>query len=287
MVLVEEAIKIVQPTVVLLLGRDKSSNVSQIHKNNGTSRREVASIIHSDAIKMSSPHAKIEHVYFENNAKCRCLSTSSIRKMSITCHFVQSCPDPTIPLKILDDFDSVANSKYWSLDPPFSLRQPYIIPFSGAQLRLMNFRVSHRLVGDAIKGTIVALSTEAMDKTLSRHTSSEIRCIFPAIDRAVAHQSIRGNVLGLGLVRGVNANASLMYIVTPPYIPHEDLRSVCTFIRSSYIETPLIMLTCGSSGASDTFIPYTTRALSSDVKGVAANSRLNLLRKKHKLDNLD
>lgn len=280
----KETVEVIQPTVVFLVnrGRMEEAHCRRACQNMSGKIHEESDLQIVDSVKRSAPHAAIKRIsYRRRNTTCKCLSAPNIRKMSLINHLTQSYPDTTVALKILNEEAAAGVSSFWNTNPSFCSRQPRIVPFAHVQIKFMDLQIAPSLVSRALNGTIVFLSTEAAISPFPEQFESTLR-VAP-MSLSASHKVTLEKVLGLGLIRGMDAKSSLIYIITPPYIPQADLTSVRTLIRSPHIETPLYILAFGRTKASAFPPPYTTRPVPKTVKGAAVNKRFNLLRKRHKL----
>eukprot|EP01083_Nonionella_stella_P113916 336296_1 len=150
--------------------------------------------------------------------------------------------------------------------------RPYVVPFRSVEICFLHEQVQPDHILNALNGTIVSLAVRNSDISEcsvcpSIETNDGLKCHFA---------SPICNSLGLGLIRAIDTEKKLFYVLTP--IPSDQLTSVNLFLRGN-IETPLSFMFQACDWQASPYL--TSEALvASAIGSVPMKSRQNIVRGK-------
>jgi len=185
------------------------------------------------------------------------LSAVQRRELQLVNYFDRSLNPSTGP------YDAPANGK--PVARGLQALFPYMVGFGDVGVGFMPSDVSPALALHALNGSIVALCFQEDQETEeSQHGLRIVRGSAPVCP-----------CLGLGIVRAVDPEAQLLFLLTP--VPELQLRNVNLLLKGR-VEMPAVLLGDDISMP----VPYlTTDTLTRVQGGGTQQTRKNMLRKKH------
>ncbi|KND01333.1 polynucleotide 5'-hydroxyl-kinase [Spizellomyces punctatus DAOM BR117] len=178
---------------------------------------------------------------------------------------------------------------WWSFHEAITARVPYQVPFKSLKIRFMHGEVPFSQTFHALNGCVVAL---VIDQT-AYETPQNVSSTVEISDEDVYHEAAKSlrivpsqiplipashNCVGLGLVRSIDIETGVFYIVTGP-IPPKQLAEVNMLVRGAAMEIPVNLVTAGYEN-SRAHLPYTTHLASEGIGSLAWRTRHNLLRRR-------
>lgn len=155
---------------------------------------------------------------------------------------------------------------------------PYMVPIAAVSIRIMNSAVSPNFTLLALNGALVGLlaAPQYRNHTQRQQQSTQIDGEDGSSHTQIVPHCLPSNIiapcLGLGIVRSIDMDAGILYVITP--VPAERLVS-CTVLSKGSQHLPSEMLFDGQSCCH----PYLSSEALTAGGGAAMKSRSNLQRR--------
>lgn len=162
----------------------------------------------------------------------------------------------------------------WDLAKSPAAAEAYAVPWSRLKFQTLHGETARKHALWALNGTIVALCQDLRDLALDQSAGDAVDNALEPIVPA------RHNVLGMGVVRGIEApfgrHTPILHLVTP--LPMEVVARCNLLLRGGDVDLPISMLTAGLPDGSAN-PPYTIMASVGGAGGKEWKARSNVGRR--------
>ncbi|TPX63692.1 hypothetical protein SpCBS45565_g06430 [Spizellomyces sp. 'palustris'] len=275
--------------LVHFLARVRPTNILQMSVPNNTpqSSSKNLNVDLADVLSNmigSQTNVCVTHVPAIDDSAARAkFGASDHRALGLLSHFYQTLGHPAASAL------SETKQPGWSFHEAITARIPYQVPFKTLKIRFMHGEVPFSQTLHALNGCVVALvidqtayetpetvssTVEISDEDIYPEAAKSLRIVPSQIPLIPASH----NCVGLGLVRSIDVEAGVFYIVTGP-IPPNQLAEVNMLVRGAAMDIPVNLVTAGYEN-SRAHLPYTTHLASEGIGSLAWRTRHNLLRRR-------